>query len=143
MRITDAFRGEHGVFYAQFDVIERIVPTAQSAAEVRGLAEMLAAALVPHAKLEDELLFNPLDEYAGPDADPIEVMRFEHDDIEKSLMRATTSRDLGEARELLLEQAGAGPVLVRVLTTIAGLSSRRSHGSRPSAVCPQVLLSNR
>ncbi|HZO19631.1 MAG TPA: hemerythrin domain-containing protein [Gemmatimonadaceae bacterium] len=103
MRITDAFRGEHGVFYAQFDVIERIVPTAESAAEVRGLAEMLAAALVPHAKLEDELLFNPLEEYAGPDADPIEVMRFEHDDIESSLMRATTSRDLSEARELLLQ----------------------------------------
>lgn len=103
MRITDAFRGEHGVFYAQFDLIERIVPTAESAAEVRALAEMLAAAVVPHAKLEDELLFDPLEEVAGPDADPMEIMRFEHEEIESSLVRATTSRDLIKARELLLQ----------------------------------------
>lgn len=102
MRITDAFRGEHGVFYAQFDLIDRIVPDAGSAAEVRAVAEMLGAALIPHAKLEDELLFNPLEEYAGPDADPISIMRFEHDDIETSLMRAQTSRDLSEAQGLLL-----------------------------------------
>ena len=102
MRITDAFRGEHGVFYAQFDLIDRFVPDAGSAAEVRAVAEMLGAALIPHAKLEDELLFNPLEEYAGPDADPISIMRFEHDDIETSLIRAQTSRDLGEAQQLLL-----------------------------------------
>ena len=102
MRITDAFRGEHGVFYAQFDLIDRIVPGVGSAAEVRAVAEMLGAALIPHAKLEDELLFNPLEEYAGPDADPISIMRFEHDNIETSLMRAQTSRDLSEAQGLLL-----------------------------------------
>lgn len=102
MRITDAFRGEHGVFYAQFDLIDRSVPAAGSAAEVRAVAQMLAAALVPHAKLEDELLFNPLEEYAGPDADPISIMRFEHEAIETSLMRAQASRDLSDAQQLLL-----------------------------------------
>jgi iron-sulfur cluster repair protein YtfE (RIC family) len=102
MRITDAFRGEHGVFYAQFDLIERTVPTAGAVAEVRAMAAMLAAALIPHAMLENELLFIPLARRTNNDGAPISVMRMEHEDIEGGLVRAEASTELVEARQLLL-----------------------------------------
>ena len=103
MKITDAFRGEHGVFYAQFDALEQhMVLDAETAAEVNALAHMLAAALVRHAKLEDELLFNNLVEQSGPDVGPVQIMRAEHEDIEGALVQAQAARDLGEAQQLLL-----------------------------------------
>jgi hemerythrin-like domain-containing protein len=103
MKITDAFRGEHGVFYAQFDALEQhLVVDAEHAAEVNALAHLLASALVSHAKLEDELLFNQLMERTGPDVGPVQIMRAEHEDIEGALAQAQATRDLGEAQEVLL-----------------------------------------
>lgn len=53
MRITDAFLGEHGVFYAQFDHLESLLTTGPSAECVREQAGLLASALAPHAQLEN------------------------------------------------------------------------------------------
>lgn len=61
MKITDAFIGEHAVLYAQLDHLEHAVPHAKTLGEVRAMAGVLEAALISHAALEDELLFNGLE----------------------------------------------------------------------------------
>jgi iron-sulfur cluster repair protein YtfE (RIC family) len=103
MKITDAFLGEHGVFYAQFDRIERELETDEPVEVLRGEALLLAAALAPHARLEDDLLFAVLEEKAGPEAGPISTMRAEHEEIEGALRRATAATARERAREALLE----------------------------------------
>jgi iron-sulfur cluster repair protein YtfE (RIC family) len=107
MKITDAFLGEHGVFYAQFDYLEAEAWRMERLAEVRACAAMLAAALIPHAEMENDLLFAAL-EGQGGDAGPTPVMRAEHREIEEALLRARDSRELDDARDLLrfaVEQA--------------------------------------
>src|SRR5712692_673524 len=61
MKITDAFAAEHAVLNAQFDHLEKVVPTAKTLAEIKAMAGLLNAALSTHAHLEDELLFNGLE----------------------------------------------------------------------------------
>lgn len=102
MKITDALLGEHGVFYAQFDYMEKNIPHAQNLALVKSHGAMLASALAPHAHLEDELLFVALETHLDPHAGPLAVMRMEHHEIEGSLERLQTLQDLAEAKKLLL-----------------------------------------
>lgn len=92
MDLTDALRGEHGVFYALFDHIEARIEAAATADELRGLGAAVAAALVPHAELEDELLFSALEPHLGP-IGPLEVMRHEHHEIERDLGRVSETTD--------------------------------------------------
>lgn len=56
MKVTDALLGEHAVFYAQFDYLEKTIPPAKDLALVKSQGAMLTAALASHAHLEDELL---------------------------------------------------------------------------------------
>jgi iron-sulfur cluster repair protein YtfE (RIC family) len=102
MKVTDALLGEHGVFYAQFDYMEKNVPHAQDLALVKSQGAMLAAALAPHAHLEDELLFIALEAHLDPQSGPLAVMRMEHNEIEGSLERLQKRQDLAEAKNLLL-----------------------------------------
>lgn len=101
MKMTDALLGEHGVFYALFDYLEENLVTVQSAEEVRRLANMLAAALVPHAMMENEILFPVLEERIGP-AGPIAVMRAEHDAVEGALTSLDESDDPDELKGRIL-----------------------------------------
>ena len=102
MKVTDAFLGEHGVFYAQFDHLERAVPEATTPAQVRAHAAFLAAALASHARLEDELLFTALEPRLGAQGGPLAMMRTEHDEIEGGLSRLPGLEGLAEAQDLLL-----------------------------------------
>lgn len=102
MKITDALLGEHAVFYAQFDHLEKAVPAANSVAQVKSLGEMLAAALAGHAQLEEELLFKNLEPHIGS-MGPLAVMRMEHDQIEGGLEALPDVRELEQARTLLLQ----------------------------------------
>ena len=52
MKITEALKGEHGVFYAQFQFIDNALTDA-NLATLKALGAMLAAALVPHAQIEN------------------------------------------------------------------------------------------
>ncbi len=45
MKITDALLGEHAVFYAQFEYLERSVPSADTISQVKSLGALLAASL--------------------------------------------------------------------------------------------------
>ncbi len=102
MKITDALLGEHGAFYAQFGRLEQTLPRTMSAAEVREQAALLAAALVSHARLEDELLFG-LMASAGADAGLLAEMADEHGAIADRLARAQGTQDADLARMEVLE----------------------------------------
>ncbi len=102
MKITEALLGEHGVFYAQFEHLERAVPTAETLAQVQSQMALLSAALDTHARLEDRLLFTALDPYLGP-VGPLAVMRMEHDQIEGLFGRISQASNLPEAQGLTLQ----------------------------------------
>jgi hemerythrin-like domain-containing protein len=99
MKITDAFRGEHGVFYAQFDHLENALQLPGGVDCLRAVAAMLAAALETHAHLEDELLFDRLLADAAPG--PAAVMEQEHREIEDTLRACLVATDATEAATLL------------------------------------------
>jgi regulator of cell morphogenesis and NO signaling len=101
MKITDAFLGEHGVFYAQFDHLEQVLAVPMELERVRGLASMLASALAPHAHMEDELLFDSLGDEHRTGA--IAAMYAEHEVIEGIIHEAIGGTDAAAVTELLLE----------------------------------------
>ena len=84
MKLTDALLGEHGVFYALFEDLERSLSAAETADDVHRAAAPMAAALTSHAELENEVLFPALEARIGP-AGPLAVMRAEHEEIEALL----------------------------------------------------------
>jgi hemerythrin-like domain-containing protein len=105
MRITDAFLGEHGVFYAQFDHFERALEDDDLEC-VKRRAALIACALEPHAHLENELLFDPIESRVGETA-VLDVMRQEHEDIEAALHAIQATADLDEAKQLLVQMIEA------------------------------------
>lgn len=105
MKVTDAFLGEHAVFYGQFDQCQAVMPSADLDA-LKQRAALIASALVPHAHLENDLLFAALDARSVPPA-ILAVMRQEHEAIDGGLARIQTMRDCDQARELLTEVIAA------------------------------------
>ncbi|RMF88680.1 MAG: hemerythrin domain-containing protein [Nitrospinota bacterium] len=101
MKITEALRGEHGVFYTQFHSLQQTVSSANAVEQVQALVTLLATALEQHAQLEDDLLFTALDPHLGP-MGPLAVMRREHDEIRETLARLQTLQDPAEAKHLAL-----------------------------------------
>lgn len=83
MKITDALKGEHGVFYAQFNHLEQWLDGADLSA-IKTAGALLGAGLAPHAHIENEVLFPPIEERLG-EGGPTTVMRREHAEIEGKL----------------------------------------------------------
>jgi iron-sulfur cluster repair protein YtfE (RIC family) len=102
-KITDAFLGEHGVFYAQFDKLEEALPNENRIEVLRGSASLLAAGLEPHARLEDDLLFAAMENKTGAGLGLVSTMRVEHEEIEGALRSVAVGTDPARAREMLLE----------------------------------------
>lgn len=101
MKLTDGLLGEHAVFYAQFDHLEKVLPAAEGVAEIQTQGAMLAAALATHAGLEEELLFQSLDSH--PEAGgPLTVMRVEHQEIENTLEQIPGIDEFELSKERLL-----------------------------------------
>lgn len=101
MKLTDALRGEHGVFYTQLGHLEQIVPSVEDLASIKSQAALLAAALATHAQLEEELLFRALDPHLG-EMGPLAVMRMEHQEIEDTLAQIPDVEDLVECQSRLM-----------------------------------------
>lgn len=101
MRITDALLGEHGALYPLLDLIERTASGRPDADVGRAQAELLASTLLGHARVEEDLLFAPL-EAEGAVVGPLAAMRAEHEEIEADLARARTAGEAGEVADLLL-----------------------------------------
>jgi len=100
MKITDALLGEHGVFYAQFDHLERVLAGESSLDVLRREAALLASALAPHAHLENQLLFDRMAS-SGMAAGPVGMMRSEHEEIEELLERVEEADTPHAARDLI------------------------------------------
>lgn len=101
MKITDALCGEHAVLYALFDYLEQALKNNPQMASA--LSDMVTAAVVSHAHLEDELLFNALDPHLGG-MGPLQVMRLEHSEIEHLLeVLLPQTKDADDAARLMLQ----------------------------------------
>lgn len=97
MKITDTLLGEHGAFYAQFDLMRCSADTAPLPI-LQAQGAMLAAALVPHAQIENEILFPAIEAEVGEHG-PTRVMREEHAHIEGLLDKLQTVRELSQAHD--------------------------------------------
>ena len=100
MNIASALLAEHGVFYAQFDYLERTLPTA-SLEEIKLLGGMLQSALEGHADLEDDVLIAAVEERVGKEG-VTAAMRDEHNEIRQLVSRLPYAKTADEAREILL-----------------------------------------
>jgi hemerythrin-like domain-containing protein len=81
MNVIHALLGEHGALKHEIDTMRREakhLAGRELSAALRGLA----GAVESHARLEDELLFVPLEATGRMPAGPIATMRAEHDSIE-------------------------------------------------------------
>lgn len=101
MKLTDALLGEHGVFYAQFDHLEQVLPEVENIKVIHTQSGMLAAALATHASLEEELLFQSLDPHPVAGG-PLNVMRMEHQEIENTLEQIPIIDETDLSRQRLL-----------------------------------------
>ena len=72
----------------------------RSVGEANVQAALLAAGLVSHARLEEELLFGPLQRYLDPQSGPLAVMKLEHEQIEALLEQIQSVEDAEQARSL-------------------------------------------
>lgn len=97
MKLTDALLGEHGVFYAMFDSLEQAAAVARTPKEISAATEVVGVALLSHSAIEDELLFPALERVAGK-LPPVEVMRHQHQEIERLAVAIGTAPDVEAAR---------------------------------------------
>jgi len=100
MKITDALLGEHAVLYRLLDHGSRSLRS-WKLPQVRAGGEMLAAALLGHARLEDELLFTALEPQLPPRLGILAAMREEHEQIEGTLVQLAEAKNVETARSLL------------------------------------------
>ncbi len=100
MKITDALLGEHAVIYALLDHVEKVLPALEDLAVAKALGAELAAAILSHAQIEDEVLFPALDPHLGQGG-PLAVMREEHEEIHGILTSLPDSATPNEARDSL------------------------------------------
>ena len=101
MKITEALLGEHGLFYSEFDQLERGLPGEMDISAVKSQGVLLQAGIESHARLEENLLFTNLEEKIGP-MGPLAVMRSEHEEIERTLGLLAEVEDHEQARRQLL-----------------------------------------
>lgn len=97
MKITDALVGEHGVLYAQFDLLEQTAETANLEV-IKAQGALLLAGLVTHAHLENEVLFPAMENIMGEEG-PTHVFRMEHTQIEGWLEQLQEIRELMRAHD--------------------------------------------
>jgi iron-sulfur cluster repair protein YtfE (RIC family) len=100
MKLTDALLGEHGALYAIFDQLDASLGSMIVPEQVRTAAQLLAAVLLSHAKLEDELLFPALEAQNGP-IGPLAVMRHEHRQIDQAVIAAVEAENAADGIERL------------------------------------------
>lgn len=106
MKITDAFLGEHAVFYAQFSECEDLIGRADLAS-LKDASAVISSALVSHARLEDALIFGPLAARMGEQHSIFMLMEEEHQAIAALLGQISTARTAERAGELLREMIHA------------------------------------
>ena len=102
MLVTDAYLGEHAVFYRLFGHMEDSVES-WNRVELRVFARALFRTLVTHGESEDEFLLRALEPMLGTQPGPLHSMRHDHDEIERLLREAMAVADVKTARLRLRE----------------------------------------
>jgi hemerythrin-like domain-containing protein len=100
MKITEALLAEHVVFHNIFDHIERVLPKLKTLGEVKRLAELMENLLQAHGKIEEDLVFAPLEHYLEQIGQR-DTFELEHEEIDNSLLKVKSARSLPQARRLL------------------------------------------
>ncbi len=100
MRITHALLGEHAALQRLLDRCDTGCRR-WNLAETQKAAAELAAPLLSHARLEEELLYAALEPFIPAQAGPLAVAHLEHDEIADTLARIAAQQDVEGARLLL------------------------------------------
>jgi hemerythrin-like domain-containing protein len=100
MRLTDALLGEHAVIYTLLDHLDQELDGVQALTDVQRLNRALAAALISHARVEDQLLFPALEVHLGREG-PLACMRQEHAELEAAIEDVSNAATCGAAVERL------------------------------------------
>jgi len=101
MKITDALFAEHMVFHNMFDHIEATAPKLKTLAEIKCLAALAERLLRAHSDTEDNLFIGPL-EHCFEQIGQRETFHYEHQQIEHNLELIQKTKQLKQARVLLL-----------------------------------------
>ena len=101
MKITEALFAEHLVFHNMFDHIEVTAPKLKTLAEVKSLAALMEQLLKAHSDTEDELFIGPL-EHCFEQIGQRDAFLEEHQEIDSNLKNLQQTRQLKQARQLLL-----------------------------------------
>ncbi len=100
MKITDALRGEHAIMYELFEYVRETADKSDDVQDIRGAVAALERALVPHARIEENMLFPHLEPHLGQ-AGPLAVMLSEHERLEELLTAAIGETDPGALKSVI------------------------------------------
>ncbi len=100
MKITDALLGEHAVLYDLFGHLRDTAVSSGDIVEIHGAVTAVDRLLLPHARVEEDLLFPRLDSHLGQ-MGPLAVMRSEHHGIEDLLEAARRETDITSLKTLV------------------------------------------
>lgn len=103
MKITDSLREEHRILSPQIDQLEKLLNADTPLPELRAFATRFARDLLSHARMEDEILFPPLEEYFGRESGPVAVMKYEHNEIEGGLADVGSLETVADLRQTLVQ----------------------------------------
>lgn len=95
MKITDGLLGEHALFYQLFDALEDALDAATRPEDIQHAFEPVAAGVLSHATVENDVLFTALGNGEGGIAT---AMRAEHREIENLAQAVARARTLDEAK---------------------------------------------
>jgi hypothetical protein len=101
MKITDALFAEHVVFHNMFDHIEAEAPKLKTLGQIKCMAAMVECLLQAHSETEDKLFIGPL-EHCFEQIGQRETFHQEHEQIERNLKQIQSTKQLKQARALLL-----------------------------------------
>jgi DUF438 domain-containing protein len=100
MKITDALLGEHALLYALFDYVRDTALNSDDLRDLHSGAAAIEGLLVPHAKIEEDLLFPRLEPHLGQ-MGPLAVMRAEHNEVDELLEAARQGTDIATVKSLM------------------------------------------
>ena len=104
--ITQALVLEHAVFRAVFDQVERVLPTAIAAQEVRLLSTLVEGLLRQHGQTEEDLAYSALDHVLQEDG-RLNRLHQDHHEIDEHFKRVHRATGLAEAQRLLTKALAA------------------------------------
>lgn len=97
MTVLEGLLGEHAILQSLIAQLASDLVTPTDEPRLKARVSLLEPALLSHARLEEELLLQPLDDLLAAQG-PVEVIRAEHQDID-SLLRTLLDHDHREVEQ--------------------------------------------